>query len=182
MQSADEILANYNPKKKTGRKKRTIIKWFLSKPGERFDTSEVNSALGEELGIGEGQIRNYLEDLTEENVLCSYGGQRKAYQLNDEILIPVKYRVKAALKHLSATFDPSRWGYASVIVVSAMIWGALTMPFWLLWVALVVLPGDAYGTIGQGELFTLSVAMTFWLVIFGLTSYILYGFETWRRG
>lgn len=181
MWNADEIISEYNIKKKTGKKKRTIIKWFLTKPDRRFDTSEVNAALGDELDIGEGQIRNYLEDLTDENVLDSYGGQRKAYELNDNILVPAKYRIRAVLKHLSATFDPDRWGYASVIAAVTVTWGLFTIPFWFFWATLLVFPTNAYASVGQEEFFTLAVAMTFWFVVLGLCSYILYGIDRWNK-
>ncbi|WP_141212544.1 hypothetical protein [Halorubrum sp. Hd13] len=179
MRGADEVLQEYSVKERTGRKKKVIIKWFLTKPDRRFDTSEVNAALGDKLNIGEGQIRNYLEDLTEENVLQSYGGQRKAYQLNGDILIPTKYRLQAVLKHLSATFDPDRWGYSTVIILSTIIWGLLTLPFWLLWATLLVFPASTYGSINQAEFFTLATAMTFWFVVLGLASYVLYSVDKW---
>jgi len=79
MRSVEEVIADFDITKTTDRKKIQLIEWFQKHPGARFDVVEVYAALGEELDVGQKQIRNYLNDLAEEDVLQRHGEKRISY-------------------------------------------------------------------------------------------------------
>lgn len=182
MRHLQDVVDEYSVDGVSDRKKLTVIEWFQRRPTERFDVAEVESALGDELGVGQGQIRNYLSSLTDEGILQSHGNKRKGYQLADEIVPPIRYQVSAALRNLFAVFDINRWGVAGVLSMSTVIWAILTLPFWVLWGSLVVTPQDAHGPISQYEYLVTAIAMTLWLVVFVVaTAFSHYVHRWWRR-
>lgn len=182
MRHIEDVIDDYSVDGVSDEKKMIVVQWFQKRPTERFDVTEVESELGDELGVGQGQIRNYLAALTEEEILQSYGERRKAYQLADDIVPPVRYQVYAAFRHLSAVFDVDRWGVAGVSSMATAIWAGLTLPFWVLWGSLLVFPHDTYGPISQQEYLVTAIAMTLWLVVFVLlTTFSLRVHRWWRR-
>ena len=60
MRTIAEVTEEYNDKQQGDRKKIQLIEWFQKYPEIRFDVIEVTDAMGEELEIGQGQIRNHL--------------------------------------------------------------------------------------------------------------------------
>lgn len=181
MRRVENIIAEYDIKTKTGRKKAQIIEWFQKHPGMRFDVAEVYAALGDELDIGEGQVRNYLNNLAKENVLQTHGEKRIAYELADNIIVPARYQVQAVLGHLGTIFDIRRWGIAGFLTTITVIWAVLTLPFWFLWGTLVIYPTNSYASITRPEFLGMAVSMTVWLLIFIIVSTVLYRFRRWYQ-
>lgn len=179
MRYAEDVIDGFDITKRTGRKKVRVIKWFQEHPGSRFDVAEVYAALGEELDVGEGQIRNYLNDLADDDVLQRHGERRIAYQLADDIVVPARYQVLAVLDHLGAIFDIERWGIAGFLTVMTVIWAALTLPFWFMWATLVVYPMESYVSITRPEFLQMAISMTIWLVVFIFCSTALYRIRRW---
>jgi len=177
----DDVIDDYPVDGTSDEKKLLVIHWFQQRPAERFDVTEVESELGDELGVGQGQIRNYLTALTEEGILQSYGEQRKAYQLAEDIVPPARYQVRAGLRHLFAVFDSTRWGIVGVLGMSTVIWAILTLPFWLMWGSLMVVPRNAHGPITQSEYLVTAIAMTFWLVVFVAATTFSHRVHRWWR-
>lgn len=181
MRHIEDVLSNYDISKQKGRKKSQIIEWFQKHPGQRFDVAEVYASLGDNLDVGEGQIRNYLNELADEDVLKTFGEKRIAYQLEDDIIIPARYQVRAVAKHLAALFDTNRWGVAGVFTIATGLWAVLTFPFWFLWGTLLISPSQGYGPIGQSEFLILAISMTLWLIVFVLLSTSVYWTQRWYR-
>jgi hypothetical protein len=174
MRRSQDVIDQYDDNSKAGRKKAKIIEWFQQHPGNRFDVAEVYQALGEELSIGEDQIRNYLIKLESEEVLQTHGNTRTAYQLQEDIIVPAKYQIRAVAKHLLAIFDTGRWGYSGVFAVSTVLWGVMTFPFWFIGVSLFFLPGDNIGNITHYDFLTIAIAMSFWLIFFSGVTAVLF--------
>lgn len=181
MKHIEDVIDEYDVTKQPGRKKVQLIEWFQKHPGVRFDVSEVYAALGDELEIGEGQIRNYLNELAEDDVLQRYGEKRIAYQLADDIIVPARYQVLAALGHLGAIFDIRRWGIAGFLTITTVIWAALMLPFWFMWGTLIIYPTDSYGSITRPEFLRMAVSMTAWLLVFIIVSTVLYRARRWYQ-
>lgn len=181
MRHLQDVVDEYSVDGVSDEKKLTVVEWFQRRPTERFDVAEVESALGDELGVGQGQIRNYLSSLTDEEILQSHGNKRKAYQLADDIVPPVRCQVRAALRHLFAAFDIDRWGIAGVLSMSTAIWAILTLPFWVLWGSLLVVPRNAHGPISQSEYLITAIAMTLWLVVFVVATTLSHYIHRWWR-
>ena len=174
MRYAEDVIDEFDVTETRGHKKAKIIRWFQKHPGERFDTAEVSAALGDELEIGQAQIQNYLNDLTDDDVLQQHGEKRIGYQLADDIIVPARYQARAVLRHLAAVFDIRRWGIAGVLTITTAIWAVLTFPFWFLSLILIVLPTNRVGPITHSELMTMSFSMTLWLLVFVTATSILY--------
>ncbi|WP_143920361.1 hypothetical protein [Halorhabdus utahensis] len=178
------MIEDFNLRKESGHKKAQIVEWFQKHPGQRFDITEVTTAVGEELEIGQGQIRNYLRELSEDGILVQTGEKRIAYQLADDIVVPARYQARAGLRHLTTLLDYDRWGVAGFLTMTTVLWAALTLPFWFLWGTLVVFSLDEYGSISQPEFLTLAVAMSIWLIIFIFSTVVLYRihrrYRQWR--
>jgi len=168
MRHSENVLNEYDISEKKGRKKIQLIEWFKKHPGERFDVSEVNAALGDDLDVGEGQIRNYLNELVNEDVLITIGERRIAYQLDNDIIIPARYQARAVMKHLAALFDTNRWGVAGVFTIATAMWSVLTLPISFLWASLFISPNQGYGPIAQSEFLLLAISMTLCLRVFVL--------------
>jgi len=181
MRHVEDVIDSHNIQKETGRKKAQLIEWFQKHPGKRFDVAEVYAALGDDLDIGQGQVRNYLNELTDENVLQRHGEKRIAYELADDIIVPVRYQALAVLGHLGAIFDIRRWGIAGYLTIMTVIWAVLTFPFWFLWGSLVIYPMNSYGSITQVELLRMAISMTVWLLVFILVSTVLYRTHRWYQ-
>lgn len=181
MRRIEDVLSDYDVNKRSDRKKIRIVEWFQTQPGQRFDVSEVHHALGDDLEIGQGQVRNYLKELAEENVLETVGEKRIAYQLEDDIIVPARYQARSALKQLIGLFDIDRWGISGVFMMATSIWTILTLPFWVLWGALIVSPQEQFGTVGQSEFLILALSMTVWLVVLLLLTSGLYRLRRWNR-
>jgi len=181
MRSVEEVIDDFDITKTTGRKKIQLIEWFQKHPGARFDVVEVYAALGEELDVGQKQIRNYLNDLAEEDVLKRHGEKRIAYELADDIVIPARYQVLAVLSHLGEIFSIERWGVVGFLTILTVIWAALTFPFWFMWGTLVVYPTNSYGPITRPEFLRMAISMTLWLVVFILGTTVLYRIRRWYR-
>ncbi|MFC7044320.1 hypothetical protein ACFQH6_20615 [Halobacteriaceae archaeon GCM10025711] len=179
MRSVKEVIGEYDSSKEGERKKIILIEWFQQHPGERFDRMEVYRELGDELDVGQKRVGDYLEELEDDAVLESYGGQRISYWLAEDIIIPVKYQVRAGLRHLYAIFDIKRWGIAGFVVVSTAIWTLLTLPFWFFSAVLMVSPRNHIGPIQQSEITIFAIGMTAWLLIFIILSYVLYRARRW---
>lgn len=175
------MIEEFDLSTESGKKKARIVEWFKKHPGKRFDVSEVTAALGDDLDIGRGQIRNYLQELSEENVLISIGEKRIAYQLADDIVVPARYQARAGLHHLATLLDYDRWGFAGFLTMTTVMWASLTLPFWFLWGTLVVFPRESYGSITQSEFLTLAIAMSIWLIILILGTAVLYRIHRWYR-
>lgn len=181
MRHIEDVLSKYDISERTGRKKAQIIEWFQKHPGKRFDVSEVYAALGDELDVGEGRIREYLNKLADEDVLETFGEKRIAYQLEDDIIVPVRHQARAVLEHLAALFDINRWGVAGVFTITTAMWVVLTLPIWFLWGSLFLSPDQSYGPIAQSEFLLLAISMTLWLSVFVLLTTGLYWFHRWYR-
>ena len=174
MRHVEDIIDDFDTTTRTGRKKARLVEWLQKQPGSRFDVAEVYAALGGELDVGEGQIRNYLNDLADDDVLQRHGEKRIAYELADDIVVPMRYQAVAVLRHLGAIFDIKRWGLAGFLTVITVIWAALTLPFWFLWGTLVVYPINGYASITRPEFLRMAISMTVWLVVFVIASTVLY--------
>jgi len=181
MRYIDDVIEEFNLRKDSGRKKAQLVEWFQKHPGQRFDVIEVTSAVGDELEIGQGQIRNYLRELSEDGILDQTGEKRIAYQLADDIVVPARYQVRAGLRHLTTLLDYDRWGIAGFLTMTTVLWASLTLPIWFLWGTLIVFSKDAYGSISQPEFLTLAVAMSFWLLVFVIGTAALYRIHRWHR-
>lgn len=181
MRHIEDVARRYNISKQKGRKKIQIIEWFQKHPGKRFDVSEIYAALGDDLDVGEGQIRNYLKELADEDVLKTFGENRIAYQLEDDIVVPFRYQARAVMVHLTALFDINRWGVAGVFTIVTALWAVLTFPFWFLWGTLIISPSRGYGPIAQSEFLFLAISMTFWLIVFVLLTTGLHRIHRWYR-
>lgn len=168
-----EVVGKYDSSKQKDQNKITLIKWLQRHPGERFDRNEVHRELGEELDVGQRSVGDYLVELEDEGVLESYGEQRISYRLEDDIVIPVKYQIQAAARHLAKIYDFARWGIAGYAVMAASIWGLLTFPFWFFSLVMLISPRQALGPIHESEIFVLTILMTAWLVIIILFTYLL---------
>ena len=182
MRHVKDVIDSYDITEQAGRKKAQLIEWFQKHPGERFDVAEVNAALGDELEIGEGQIRNHLNELAGDDVLQRHGEKRIGYQLADDILVPARYQVLAVLGHLGAIFDFKRWGIAGFLTIITVIWAALTIPFWFMWGTLIIYPTNSYASITRPEFLRMAVSMTVWLIVFIIVSTVLYRARRWYRG
>lgn len=174
MRHAEDVIDEFDTTERTGRKKARLVEWFQARPDSRFDVAEVYAALGEELEVGEGQIRNYLNELADDGVLRRHGEKRIAYGLADDIVVPMRYQALAVLNHLGAVFDVKRWGLAGFLTIVTVVWAAMTLPFWFLWGTLVVYPADSYASITRPEFLRMAVSMTVWLFVFVLSSALLY--------
>ena len=181
MRHLQDVVDEYSVDGVSDEKKLVVVEWFQKRPAERFDVTEIEAALGDELAVGQGQIRNYLTALTDEEILQSHGDRRKAYELADDIVPPVRYQVRAALRHLFAVFDIDRWGIAGVLSMSTAIWAILTLPFWVLWGSLLVVPHDAHGPISQSDYLITAIAMTLWLVVFVVATTLSHHIHRWWR-
>lgn len=129
MRSVDNVVANYDVSDPTDKKKIIIIEWFQKHPGSRFDKSEIHTELADSLKVGQSRTGQILKDLVEESVLESYGDQRKAYKLADDIVVPIRYQVSAGLEHLWTIVNVKRWGMAGLLAMCTVIWLLLTLPF-----------------------------------------------------
>lgn len=181
MRRVEDVIEEYNITKRVGRKKVQLIEWFQKHPGARFDVAEVYAALGDELEIGEGQVRNYLNELADDDVLQRHGEKRIAYQLADDIIVPARFQVMAVLGHLGAIFDIRRWGIAGFLTIVTVIWAALTLPFWFMWSTLVIYSTNSYASITRPEFLRMAVSMTAWLLVFIIVSTVLYRVRRWYR-
>lgn len=132
MRHTKDVIGGFDTTTQIGRNKAQLVEWFHQRPGSRFDVAEVYAALGGELDVGEGQLRNYLNDLAADGVLERHGKKRIAYGLADDILVPMRYQALAALSHIGAIFDTKRRGVAGFLTVITAAWAALTLPFWLM--------------------------------------------------
>jgi len=179
MRHVNDIVNGFDITKPIGRKKARLVEWFQARPGSRFDVAEVYASLGGELDVGEGQIRNYLNSLADDGVLQRHGEKRIAYELADDVVVPMRYQAFAVLRHLGAIFDIKRWGLAGFLTIMTAIWAALTLPFWFMWGTLVVYPMDSYASITRPEFLQMAISMTVWLVVFIFVSTALYRL---RRG
>lgn len=179
MRHAKDVVSDFDVTTQIGRNKVQLIEWFQEHPASRFDVAEVYRALGEELDIGEGQLRNYLNDLADDGILQRYGKKRIAYQLADDIVVPMRYQAFAVLTHVGAIFDIKRWGLAGFLTILTVIWATLTLPFWFMWGTLVIYPTNSYGSITRPEFLRMAVSMTIWLVIFIFGSTVLYQLRRW---
>lgn len=179
MRRVRDVIEKYDSENKKDRKKVILIKWFQQHPGRRFDRMEVHQELGDKLDVGQKRVGDYLEELEEETVLQSYGNQRISYRLADDIIVPIKFQIRAGLRHIYAIFDLNRWGIAGSVVMGTTIWALLTFPFWFFWTILLVLPMEYIGPIHQSEMFNVAIAMTVWLVILLMLSYLLHRFHRW---
>ena len=181
MRHAEDIIDGFDLTERTGRKKARLVEWFQARPGSRFDVAEVYAAVGEELDVGTGQTRNYLNRLADDGVLKRHGERRIAYELADDVVVPMRYQALAVLCHLGAIFDIERWGFAGFLTIVTVVWAALTLPFWFLWGTLVVYPTNSYATIARPEFLRMAVSMTVWLFVFALGSAVLYRLHRWYR-
>lgn len=181
MRYLGEVIDEFDLGTDSGKKKARIVEWFQKHPERRFDVSEVTAALGDDLDIGQGQIRNYLQELAEDGVLVRIGEKRIAYQLAADIVVPARYRARAGLHHLATVLDYDRWGVAGFLTMTTVVWAALTLPFWVLWGTLVIFPRESYGLITQSEFLTLAIAMSIWLIILILGTAVLYRIHRWYR-
>jgi hypothetical protein len=183
MRRIEEVIGDYDITEQKGRNKVRIIEWFQKHPGKRFDVNEVHDSLGDELDVGEGQVRNYLNELADEGVLQRYGEKRIGYQLADDIIVPVRYRVRPIVSHLAAIFDIQRWGIASVVVLTTALLALLTIPFWFFWDSLAIQPTDSYGPLAQTDFLWMALVTGVWLAIFMSAGIVLYrvhrGYQQW---
>lgn len=174
MRRINDVKENYNTSNETDRKKTILINWFQKHPEKRFDRMEVHQKLHGELGVGKGRVGQYLKDLEEESVLQSHGEQRKAYRMEDDILIPIKFQAFAGFRQIATIFDFGRWGVVGFSVISTVLWCFLTLPFWFFSVVMLVSPMDSIGPFGESEIYLFTLLMTIWLLIFVIISYILF--------
>ena len=181
MRHVNDIVNGFDITKPIGRKKARLVEWFQARPGSRFDVAEVYASLGGELDVGEGQIRNYLNSLADDGVLQRHGEKRIAYELADDVVVPMRYQAFGVLRHLGAIFDIKRWGLAGFLTIMTAIWAALTLPFWFMWGTLVVYPTDSYASITRPEFLQMAISMTVWLVVFIFVSTALYRLRRWYR-
>jgi len=181
MRHVDDVIEGFDITTRTGRKKAQLVEWFQKHPGSRFDVAEVYAALGEGLDVGEGQTRNYLNKLADDDILQRHGEKRIAYELADDIVVPMRYQVVAVLSHLGAIFDIKRWGVAGFLTIMTAIWAALTLPFWFLWGTLVVYPINSYASITRPEFLQMAIAMTVWLFVFIIGATVLYQLRRWYQ-
>ena len=166
MKRVEDVIDGFDRSDPTEKKKILLIEWFQKHPGKRFDISEVHRELREELDVGRTRTGQILKELDEEDsVLTSYGKKRKAYELSEDILVPVKYQTLAGLRHLWMVVDVQRWGVVGFAVVTTVLWFFLTFPFWFLTLFLLVSPQNRLGPVAQSEFAFLSLIMTIWLVI-----------------
>ena len=179
MRRIKDIKGEYDSSNETDRKKIILIEWFQKHPGKRFDCMEVHRELEGELEVGQTRVSQYLKELKEESVLESHGDQRKAYKIADDVLIPTKYQVIAGTRHISTIFDFERWGVIGFLIISTVLWGVLTLPFWFFSILLLITPMNQIGPISESEIFISAIAMTLWLLIFVVGCYILYRIRDW---
>lgn len=166
MKHVKDVIEEYDPSDTTDKKKILLIKWFQKYPGKRFDKAEVHSELEAELDVGQTRTGQILKELVEESVLSSHGEQRKAYELSEDVLPPVKYQFIAGLRHLWTVVDIKRWGVFGILVMSTILWFFLTLPFWFFSAVLLVSPENNIGVLSENEIVVFAVAMTAWLLIF----------------
>lgn len=179
MRRVSAVIEEYNRWEKTDRKKILIIEWFQKYPGKRFDITEVHQELGDELDVGRTRTGQILKDLEDESVLNSHGEQRKAYELSEDILIPVKYQAIAGLRHLYTVVDVNRWGVIGFLVMTTILWLFLTLPFWFFSVVLVVSPHNRIGPLSESEIIVFTLAMTAWLLILAIATSSLQMVRRW---
>lgn len=179
MRRVEEVVEEYDRLNDTDRNKILLIKWFQKHPGKRFDTAEVHQELGNELDVGRGRTGQILKELEEESVLDSHGKQRKAYELSEDILIPVKYQAIAGLRHLWAVVDVKRWGVVGILVMSTILWLFLTFPFWFFSVLMLVSPTNHIGPLSESEIIVFTLLMTLWLLILTICTSFLQLVRRW---
>lgn len=182
MRRVDDIIEEFDHSDPTDKKKITLIEWFQKHPGKRFDLSEIQAELGDELGVGQTRTRQILRELdNDDSVLTSHGEKRKAYELREDILIPIKYQALAGLRHLLTVVDIQRWGVVGVAVASTALWAFLTFPFWIISLYLFISPQNRFGPISGSEFGLLSLGMTIWLVIGLILTSILQIIRGWWK-
>lgn len=179
MRDVQDVIEEYDPSDRTDNKKILLIEWFQEYPGKRFDITEVHQELGDELDIGRTRTGQILKELEEESVLDSHGNQRKAYELSEDILIPVKYQAIAGLRHLWTVVDINRWGVIGFLVMATILWFFLTFPFWFFSVALLVLPSDQVGPLSESEIIVMTLSMTIWLLTLTICTSVLQMARRW---
>lgn len=176
MKRVKNIIEGYDPSDKTDEKKIRLIEWFQKHPGQRFDKAEIQKKVGDELGVKRARTGQILNDLVDESVLEAYGEQRKAYELSDDILVPIKYRSVAGFRHFWSIIDIKRWGISGFLVMITVLWFFLTIPFWFFSVLLLISPTNQIGVLSEYEILVFTIAMSVWLLIFtvvtALTQYI----------
>lgn len=179
MRHIKTVLRDYDTSSDADRKKIILIEWFQKYPGKRFDRSEVHQELGDDLGVGQGRIGQYLNELEDESVLVSRGDQRKAYHLSDDIMVPIKYQAIAGLRHISTLYDVERWGAIGVIIMTTTIWAFLTLPFWFFSIIVLISSSDRIGPLTETGILLFALTMTIWLIILIIISYLLNGVRRW---
>jgi hypothetical protein len=181
MRTIEEVVGGYNDTKQGDRKKIQLIEWFQKHPQTRFDVVEVTDAMGDELAIGQGQIRNHLNELVDDGVLRAHGESRKGYELAEDIIVPDRYQMLVAFNHLSALFDIRRWGIPGFLTIVTLVWAVLTFPFWFMWGTLSIFPMDSYGPITKPEFLHLAFSMTLWLIVFFILVSVGYRLRRYYR-
>lgn len=179
MRPVDEVIEEYDITDKTDRKKILLIEWFQKHPGKRFDIAEVHQELGDDLNVGRTRTGQILKELEDESILDSHGDQRKAYELSEDILIPVKYQAIAGLRHLWTIFDVERWGVVGILVMSTILWLFLTLPFWFFSLVLLLSPTNRLGPLSEAEIVVFTLLMTVWLLLLTIFTSSLRIIQRW---
>lgn len=181
MDSVEEIIQQYDRSNATDEKKILIVRWFQEHPGRRFDLTEIYAELEEELSVEEPRTQQILKELVDDSVLESYGDQRKAYRLSDDVEVPLKYQILAGFRHFKEITDINQGRITSLLVTSTIFWLLLSLPFWFFSVLLLVVPMRSIGPFSQSELIVFSLAMTLWLVVFIILTYSIQKVSNWWR-
>lgn len=179
MRHYQDVLDDYSSDTKSDANKRRITLWFIKNPGKEFDRSQVLSEIGQELGIGQKSVGDYLNELSADEVLVPIGDQRISYRLSDDILIPIKYQFREALNHLNLIISVERWGIVTNVLLMAIIWAAITLPMWLIWVSTWVTPGATIGPVHRNDILWLAASMTIWVLVLAILTYILHKLRQW---
>lgn len=169
-----DIIDNFDETDPQAGQKIIILEWFQQHPGNRFDVMEVEAELSDDLEVSQKTVQTRLNELVDDEILQKRGKQRIAYSLHDDILIPIQYQAKAALRHLGSIFHVNRWGIAGWVVMSGAIWTVLTLPFLFFSVLLYASPDNTLGTIHQTQIFQMTAAMIFWLFVYVVVGVILH--------
>lgn len=172
-----DILNQFDETAYKEKQKIIILRWLQQHPGNRFDVMEFHEALADELEVGQKTVSTRLNELVDDGILQTRGEQRIAYSLAEDIVIPIKFQIKAAVRHLVSIFHVNRWGIAGWVVMSGTIWGILMLPFWFFTIVLYVSPNDSLGSIHQIEIFQMTIAMSLWLLVYILLGLVLHSIQ-----
>lgn len=171
MRKITDIIKSYNENENIDRRKKHIVEWFLKNPERQIDRRGLFNELDDEIDVGPRSFDDTLDELVDDNILEEHGSQRITYTLCDDIVVPVKYQVKAGLRAQKKVLDQRQVGILGVLAITTVMWGIFTATFWFFSFALFLLPQSEVVTLSLSDTVTMAVLMSIWLITMAVVSY-----------